>query len=823
MKLKTKKILFKYKVAIILTIFLFIGGVAYGLYAAEQMEYLNSRVLTTDSSYSKTSYVDMVIDLNGGTASWFEGSSYKDCWNGPYVFLYDNANTSLSSYSNLTTLWGYNTDSLARSNGGGRGVHFRTKGTVYYFKQPIDGVWYNYYSVANPQSKIISTSVSGSKITIQYRFDVQASTPYMILPQVTKHGYNFTSWTVKTDAKWYAYDYNEDTGESRAKYSGNVGSKSTVSMKDSSGKTWYLLHMGQTSRYDTITANYTPWQHTVSYNANGGSGAPGNQTKTFGSQMFLTTTKPTREGYTFVGWNTAADGSGTVYYAGDEYTADRNGGTVTLYAQWDDGSAPTASIKVTPNTWAYEPEITVEGTDSGSGVSKIEIYRVNDNEDVLVQTDTFSSSSRGSSKTSHKYEGTYEYYGIVYDAEGNSTRTHNVTVYVDRTKPVISLENIPNEWENKGSFVISADISDALSGIKEQKILLNGEEISNEYTVTADGEYTLVITAMDYAGNTQEYNCTFALDRVGPVISSNVPEGWTNKECFVLHVDVTDALAGVKDYAIYYNEVEQPNNVSITADGQHPYTVWAVDYAGNVTVVSYVLKLDHTPPTFTDKYSHLPEANIKYEASDVTSGLASFKVYDKYGVERDDDSKIPGYINYNGFSTGLDAFYLEAIDNAGNVARLDLKTEETFKVVAEIVDGGYEYKGDILGYLPDTEVTLDIHTYGYVEYVEVVFEKKLSDAAISQGYEIDRTAEKGNHFVYQIPVKKDDSFQYTFKIPQLPKITDAKERKEEIYDIKVTAYRAGIGRSKKLELPVCNMLYIKKRKLGYYKTIIIYN
>ena len=758
---------------------------------------LESTEHVTLEKNDSSSWRNLIVDVNGATST---------TWLDNYIFsVMDEGKINISnlSYSDISTgtnekgyFNGYYTFKFYCWNGGSGNNH------------------YKYYQSIGRVKK----DTSGDKSIISYYIDTNGLTPYIILPTVSKTGYTHNGWDIIYDSSSAVYIKRLNT----IKTFTNNKSRSVAKLKDG----YQYLYMGAYTNYDTIKAKWSANTYTIVYNGNGATGgSTANSSHTYDTTKTLTVNGFTKNGYTFKGWNTKADGTGTAYYnnQGVLNLTTTNGGTVTLYAQWDDGSAPTASIKVTPNTWAYEPEITVEGTDSGSGVSKIEIYRVNDNEDVLVQTDTFSSSSRGSSKTSHTYEGIYEYYGIVYDAEGNSTRTHNVTVYVDRTKPVISLVNIPNEWENKGSFVISADISDALSGIKEQKILLNGEEISNEYTVTADGEYTLVITAMDYAGNTQEYNCTFALDSVGPVISSNVPEGWTNKECFVLHVDVTDALAGVKDYAIYYNEVEQPNNVSITADGQHPYTVWAVDYAGNVTVVSYVLKLDHTPPTFTDKYSHLPEANIKYEASDVTSGLASFKVYDKYGVERDDDSKIPGYINYNGFSTGLDAFYLEAIDNAGNVARLDLKTEETFKVVAEIVDGGYEYKGDILGYLPDTEVTLDIHTYGYVEYVEVVFEKKLSDAAISQGYEIDRTAEKSNHFVYQIPVKKDDSFQYTFKIPQLPKITDAKERKEEIYDIKVTAYRAGIGRSKKLELPVCNMLYIKKRKLGYYKTIIIYN
>lgn len=71
--------------------------------------------------------------------------------------------------------------------------------------------------------------------------------------------------------------------------------------------------------------------YTISYNANGGSGAPAAQTKYQGKDINLSTTVPTKSGYTFVGWNTKADGTGTSYASGAKYSAD---GNVTLYAQW---------------------------------------------------------------------------------------------------------------------------------------------------------------------------------------------------------------------------------------------------------------------------------------------------------------------------------------------------------------------------------------------------------------------------------------------------------------------------------------------------------
>ena len=89
----------------------------------------------------------------------------------------------------------------------------------------------------------------------------------------------------------------------------------------------------------TLNAQWTPWKHTVTYNANAGNdasvkGIPASQSKTANVDIKLSSGVPTRNGYTFLGWNTQANGKGTAYAAGAIYKNDQNGGTVTLYAQW---------------------------------------------------------------------------------------------------------------------------------------------------------------------------------------------------------------------------------------------------------------------------------------------------------------------------------------------------------------------------------------------------------------------------------------------------------------------------------------------------------
>ena len=81
-------------------------------------------------------------------------------------------------------------------------------------------------------------------------------------------------------------------------------------------------------------ALYAVWKentYTVTYNANNGSNAPSAQTKYATKNLTLTTSKPTRTGYSFAGWNTKADGSGTNYSSGGTYSSNAS---VTLYAKW---------------------------------------------------------------------------------------------------------------------------------------------------------------------------------------------------------------------------------------------------------------------------------------------------------------------------------------------------------------------------------------------------------------------------------------------------------------------------------------------------------
>ena len=82
---------------------------------------------------------------------------------------------------------------------------------------------------------------------------------------------------------------------------------------------------------------YAQWKkdivyYTITFNANGGSGTMAAQTFEAGVSQAIAANAFTRSGYTFTGWNTNADGSGTSYTDKQSITLTQD---ITLYAQWE--------------------------------------------------------------------------------------------------------------------------------------------------------------------------------------------------------------------------------------------------------------------------------------------------------------------------------------------------------------------------------------------------------------------------------------------------------------------------------------------------------
>lgn len=153
-------------------------------------------------------------------------------------------------------------------------------------------------SVAAKTKYTVSYNANGGSGTLSSQTKWYGETLTLSSAKPTRTGYTFQGWATSS-------------GGSRAYSSGG-------SYTSNAGVTLYAVWKANT--------------YTVSYNANGGTGAPASQTKTYGETLTLSSTKPTRVNYIFKGWGTSRSATTISYVAGASYTKNA---AITLYAIWE--------------------------------------------------------------------------------------------------------------------------------------------------------------------------------------------------------------------------------------------------------------------------------------------------------------------------------------------------------------------------------------------------------------------------------------------------------------------------------------------------------
>ena len=95
--------------------------------------------------------------------------------------------------------------------------------------------------------------------------------------------------------------------------------------------------LGQTGETVTLYAIWKANTYTVKYDSNGGTGSMANVTYSYGESKKLMKNTFTKDGYTFIGWNTNKDASTSLYTDEQEVSnlSKENDGVITLYAMWE--------------------------------------------------------------------------------------------------------------------------------------------------------------------------------------------------------------------------------------------------------------------------------------------------------------------------------------------------------------------------------------------------------------------------------------------------------------------------------------------------------
>ena len=105
--------------------------------------------------------------------------------------------------------------------------------------------------------------------------------------------------------------------------------------KSATGGNWYIWtkvldNAGNRAEETKISPAYNVG-YQISYDANGGTGAPKEQRKVHGTELKISETIPTKTGYEFQGWATTNTATTAELKAGGNYTTDK---AVKLYAVW---------------------------------------------------------------------------------------------------------------------------------------------------------------------------------------------------------------------------------------------------------------------------------------------------------------------------------------------------------------------------------------------------------------------------------------------------------------------------------------------------------
>lgn len=199
--------------------------------------------------------------------------------------------------------------------------------------------------------------------------------------------------------------------------------------------------------------NPTPTTYTVKYDANGGTGAPSNQTKKQGESLTISTAKPTKTGYTFTSRNTKKDGTGTKYDIGASYTTDSD---VTLYAQYKENTI-TYTVKYDANG----------GTGSPSNQTKTK------GKELVLSTTVPTKEGYKFVNWNTKKDGT----GTSYNAGSKYTTEASVTLYAQYEKEL-------NEEETK--YTITFYTNDGTTE-KSTKVVNKGDKVVKPEDPTREG------------------------------------------------------------------------------------------------------------------------------------------------------------------------------------------------------------------------------------------------------------------------------------------------------------------------------------------------
>ena len=310
----------------------------------------NYKFIVTVTGSAATQYTCyLYYNANGGSGAP-STQSYSGTSTSSHSFTVASGTPTRSGYDFLGWATSSGATSASYSAGDSISVSYNGSKTLYavwqekvtnYTVTVYKGNW-DSFQVLGIDNDVVTSNSKSYTVQSGTRFDVDWYGAY----DETGSGTNYT-YTISYDSGCY--------NMASSLYGSSLGDSVTVTKNAS----YYpSAEMGSTTTYS--------YQYTIKYNANGGSGAPANTTATASTttkSITLSSTVPTRSGYTFLGWSTSSSATSASYQAGTAYSF--NYGSTQLYAVWKQSTITVSgtpdSYGVVGTSWSFKPTVSVSG------------------------------------------------------------------------------------------------------------------------------------------------------------------------------------------------------------------------------------------------------------------------------------------------------------------------------------------------------------------------------------------------------------------------------------------------------------------------------
>ncbi len=231
------------------------------------------------------------------------------------------------------------------------------------------------------------------------------------------------------------------------------------------------------------------------------------------------------------------------------------------------------------------PVITINGVENGKAYNHDLLPEISVNEGILTVT----LNGKEYKNEAITEEGSYELVAKALDKAGNSSEV-KVNFIIDKTSPEITIKGVEDGKYYNTDVTPIVTANEGTIAMTLNKKDYKGEAIKDE------GEYELVVTAIDAAGNKTEKTVKFVIDKTNPEITIKGVEDGKHYNTDVTPVvtvnegTFTMALNG-KDY----------KGETIKDEGKYELIVTALDKTGNKAEKTVKFVIDKTNPEITIK------------------------------------------------------------------------------------------------------------------------------------------------------------------------------------------------------------------------------